>query len=105
MKIFNWMLRPDSPCVLDESTYIGVALGFCRNGWTLEALKAVRRMVGEEMAPGEDLREWVFKSLLREARVREAMELDAALDCIGKEGNGFGGVAAMIDGMVAGWRD
>ncbi|KAJ8630463.1 hypothetical protein MRB53_023786 [Persea americana] len=105
MKVFNWMLRPNSPCVIDESTYRGFVLGFCRNGWTLEALKALRKMVGEEMVPREDLRECIFKSLLREARVREAMEIDAALDCIREGERESQAAAELIDGMVCGWRD
>ncbi|KAJ4976876.1 hypothetical protein NE237_001982 [Protea cynaroides] len=83
MKIFSWMSRPDSPCNPDAMVYRIVIGGFCRNGKTLEALKVMRAMLGANTIPDTDLRTWVYRSLLREARIGEAQEWNQTLVSIG----------------------
>ncbi|KAL5972492.1 hypothetical protein ACLOJK_039296 [Asimina triloba] len=109
MTVFRWMSRPESLRwgKVDGPTYALAVAGFCRNGKTLEALKVLKGMVGEGVVPGEEARRWVYRSLLREARVREAVELDAALGRVGEGDNSEDKKAAfeLIDGMVRDWRE
>ncbi|WJZ80150.1 hypothetical protein VitviT2T_000087 [Vitis vinifera] len=102
-KVFNWMSRPDSHCTPHVAAYSLLVHGFCRNGFVLEALKVLRAMVGADMAPAADLRTRVYRSLLREARIGEAKELDAVLRCVGDGGEGFGKVANLLDRMIGNW--
>ncbi|KAE7996562.1 hypothetical protein FH972_001274 [Carpinus fangiana] len=55
LKVFNWMVRPGSPCVLDEKVCGILVYGFCKQGIVLEALKVLRAMVGVNLVPGRDL--------------------------------------------------
>ena len=55
------------------------------------------------MAPAADLRSRVYRALLREARIGEAKELDAALRCVGDGGDGFGKVIDLLDRMIGNW--
>ncbi|XP_058096173.1 uncharacterized protein LOC131241371 [Magnolia sinica] len=109
MSIFRWMSRPENSQwgKVNGSTYGMAVTGFCRNGRTLEALKVLRGMVSAGVAPEEDVRGWVYRSLLREARVKEAVELDGALGRVREGGKGGDRDAAveLMDQMVRDWRE
>ncbi|XP_022137315.1 pentatricopeptide repeat-containing protein At3g22470, mitochondrial-like [Momordica charantia] len=80
LKIFHWMGRPGSPCNPDEKVYATLIAGLCRHGMVLDALKVLRNMIGSNLVPDSNLRNWVFRSLLREAMIGEAMEFNEILD-------------------------
>ncbi|KAK9267754.1 hypothetical protein L1049_010188 [Liquidambar formosana] len=106
MKVFTWMSRPGSPCAPDAAIYGILAGGFCRHGLNLGALKVLRAMVGANFWPGSDLRKRIFRNLLREARIREAKELDGALASIGVDGDkGVEKVMVLLERMIANWTD
>lgn len=107
--MFNWIVRPGSPCVLDGKVGGVLVNGFFRNRMILEALKVVRAMVAANVVPCDDLKKRVYRGLLWEARIREAMELNEALECLG-DGNGEGDkgarkVLALLDHMIADWTE
>ncbi|XP_010941713.1 uncharacterized protein [Elaeis guineensis] len=104
-KVFSWLCRPDSPCRPDPEVYRITIRGFCRLGRMAEALRAVKEMVGDGVSPGADLREAVYRGMLREARIDEARKLDAALKCIEEEGNGFGGAVEVLDRLLREWEE
>ncbi|KAB1221573.1 hypothetical protein CJ030_MR2G027114 [Morella rubra] len=107
LKVFNWMVRPDSPCVLDEKVCGILVCGFCRNGMVLEALKVLRSMVAVNLVPGRVLRKWVYRGLLREARIKEAVELNEALVWV-EDGSGdetVKKVVELFEQMIAVWTD
>lgn len=101
--MFNWMSRPDSPCTPHAAAYALMVHGFCRNEFVLEALKVLRAMVGADMAPAADSRNRVYRALLREARIGEAKELDAALRCGGNGSEGIRKVVDLLDRMIGNW--
>jgi pentatricopeptide repeat protein len=39
LKVFNWMVRPGSPCVLDEKVCGILVSGFCKQGMVLEGFE------------------------------------------------------------------
>ncbi|KAF4391409.1 hypothetical protein F8388_008020 [Cannabis sativa] len=81
LKVFNWMVRSGSPFKLEEK-FCGILVdGFCRSGMVLEALKVLSAMVAADICPHGELRKVVYRGLLREARIRGAMELNKALYC------------------------
>lgn len=102
--MFNWMVRPGSPWELEER-FCGVLVdGFCRNGMVLEALKVLRIMAAANAGrPRGRLRELVYRGLLREARIREALELNEALDC--DCGEGMKKVLEVLDKMIENWTE
>ncbi|KAL4614363.1 hypothetical protein ACB092_07G049100 [Castanea dentata] len=106
-KVFNWMVRPGSPCVLDLKVCGILVNGFCRKGMVFEALKVLRGMVGVNLVPGRDLGKWVYRGLLREARIREAMELNEALglvlDVSGDEA--MKKVLGLLDHIIGNWTE
>ena len=105
--MFNWMVRPGSPCVLDLKVCGILVNGFCRKGMVFEALKVLREMVGVNLVPGRDLGKWVYRGLLREARIREAMELNEALglvlDVNGDEA--MKKVLGLLDHIIGNWTE
>lgn len=104
--MFSWMSRPGSPCFPDDEVYGIVAAGYCRNGISLEALKVARAMVESNCMPQCDLRRCVYKSLLREARLREAKELDWALGYIEIDRvEGLKKALELLDQMISNWTD
>ncbi|KAK4270631.1 hypothetical protein QN277_019414 [Acacia crassicarpa] len=103
LKVFNWMQRPDSPCSPDEKIYGIFIHGFCRKGFVLEGLKVFRAMVGANMVPTCDLKECVYRGLLRQARIKEAKELNDALVCVDVEG--LKRISLLLDHMFAEWKD
>lgn len=70
----------------------------CRTGLVLEGLMVLRDMVKANLRPGERLKERIFRSLLREARIREAMELNEALCRVGN-----GKVLDLLDLLIRNW--
>lgn len=99
--MFNWMVRPGSPWELEEKICGVLVSGFCRNGMVLEALKVLRAMAAANVEPRGGLRKLVYRGLLREARVREAMELNAALEFDCDEGRKKAFV--LLDRMIENW--
>ncbi|XP_041027386.1 pentatricopeptide repeat-containing protein At1g52620-like [Juglans microcarpa x Juglans regia] len=107
LKVFNWMVRPGSPCVLDEKVCGILVNGFCRNGMILEALKVLRAMVGVNLVPERGFGNWVYRGLLREARIGEALELNEALGSIKEIGGDVAvkNVGKVLDHMISIWTD
>jgi pentatricopeptide repeat protein len=101
LKVFNWMVRPGSPCMLDEKVCGILVYGFCKQGIVLEALKFLRAMVGVNLVPGRDLGTWVYRGLLREARIKEALELNEALGLVKDVGDAVvKKVLGLLDHMI-----
>ncbi|XP_010260762.1 PREDICTED: pentatricopeptide repeat-containing protein At3g53700, chloroplastic-like [Nelumbo nucifera] len=105
MKVFNWMSRPDSPCTPDAGVYGVVIGGFCRHWKTLEALKVLRAMVGANVVVANDLRTQIYRSLLREARITEAQQLNEALDCVQGGKEGVQNIVELLDRMIENWME
>ncbi|KAF5472213.1 hypothetical protein F2P56_008950 [Juglans regia] len=105
LKVFNWMVRPGSPCVLDEKVCGILVIGFCKNGMILEALKVLRAMVGVNLVP--ETGNWVYRGLLREARIEEALKLNEALGSIMDIGGDVAvkNVGKVLDHMISKWTD
>lgn len=78
--------------------------GFCWNGFVFEALRVLSDMLSANLVPGEGLRNKVYRSLLREARIKEAKELNEALACLGDSGESVK-VLDLLDQITANWRD
>ncbi|KAL6201734.1 hypothetical protein ACLB2K_025446 [Fragaria x ananassa] len=72
LRVFNWMVRPGSPVVLDERVCVVLVSGFCRNGMVLEALNVLRAMLGANIVPGCGLRKWVYRAGHSRAASRDA---------------------------------
>uniref|UniRef100_A0A2P2K5V2 Pentatricopeptide repeat-containing protein n=1 Tax=Rhizophora mucronata TaxID=61149 RepID=A0A2P2K5V2_RHIMU len=107
LKVYRWLHRPRCPCKVENIVYGVLVNGFCRFGLVLEALKVLRDMVGVRLLPGGGLRERVYRSLLREARVKQAVELNQALcDCI-EDANGASveKVVKLLESMIVNWTD
>ncbi|GLT49227.1 hypothetical protein SLA2020_227990 [Shorea laevis] len=103
LKVYNWILRPESPCMVEKTVY-GVLVGeFCRTGLVLEGLSVLRDMVKVNLRPGEGLRERIFRSLLREARIREALELKEALSHLSNSTDGVEKVLNLLDLLIRNW--
>ncbi|KAJ6307813.1 hypothetical protein OIU76_017579 [Salix suchowensis] len=107
LKVYNWMLRPGSPCKVEKIVYCVLVNGLCETGWVLEGMKVLKDMVSVGFLPVGRLKERVYRSLLREARVREAVELDKALcDCF-EDVSGDGGkkVIDLLDSLIRNWSE
>ncbi|KAF5199362.1 hypothetical protein FRX31_011046 [Thalictrum thalictroides] len=107
MKIFGWISRPDSPCEVDVMLYRIVVKGLCRNYMTVEALRVVKKMVEDKVEVGSDLRDWVYRSLLREARIMEANELNEALNCdlVNGGDEDLQKVLGLLEQMINNWTE
>ncbi|KAK8661861.1 hypothetical protein V6N13_091451 [Hibiscus sabdariffa] len=105
LKVYKWMLRPGSPCdsMVDKSAYGVLVGGLCGGGLLLEGLMVLRDMLKVRLLPGEGLRKRVVGSLLREARVREAMALDRLLPRVRSDG-GLDKVLDLLDHYIGNWN-
>ncbi|CAN1810038.1 Pentatricopeptide repeat-containing protein At4g20090 [Linum perenne] len=104
LKVYHWMIRPGSLCKVEKSVYGVLVHGFCKLGLAFDSLKVLRDMVGVGLLPGDGLRMMVKRNLLWEARVCEAVELDAALSgCI--DGEGFEKVINLLDSLIGNWKE
>ncbi|MFQ6636242.1 hypothetical protein Gotur_013902 [Gossypium turneri] len=103
LKVYKWMLRPGSPCscMVDKSAYGILVGGLCARGLVLEGLMVLRDMLRVRLLPGEGLRRKVVRSLLREARVREAKALDELLPCAGD----LNKVLDFLDHHIGNWSN
>ncbi|KAE8665609.1 Tetratricopeptide repeat (TPR)-like superfamily protein [Hibiscus syriacus] len=106
LKVYKWMLRPGSPydSMVDKSAYGVLVGGLCGGGLVLEGLMVLRDMLRVHLLPGEGLRKRVVGSLLREARVREAMALDRLLPRVRSDG-GLHKVLDLLDNYIGNWSD
>ncbi|CAK7335941.1 unnamed protein product [Dovyalis caffra] len=107
LKVYHWILRPGSPCKVEKIVFSVLVNGFCEFGWVLEGLKVLRDMVSVGFLPIGGLKERVYRSLLREARVREAVELDKALcDCFEDVGGeSCKEVIDLLDSLIRNWSE
>ncbi|KAL6552369.1 hypothetical protein OROHE_007733 [Orobanche hederae] len=111
LKIFQWVSRPDFPGGLtDDLEFYAVLIdGFCRNWMILDALRVLRVMASGNLVIGSEIRMWVYRGLLREARVKEALDLNAALGCgtLGSDGGILDSkeVVDVLEQMIAKWVD
>ncbi|KAH0770839.1 hypothetical protein KY290_014820 [Solanum tuberosum] len=103
LKIFHWVLRPDFPCPVDYGLCAILVNGFCKNGMVVEGLKVLRMMVVGNLKFGGEVRMWVYRSLLREARIKEAQELNEALKCVENGDKGNEEVVALLDSIISNW--
>lgn len=105
--MYHWMLRPGSPCKVEKLVYELLVNGFCEFGLILEALRVLRDMVGVGFVPGDRLRKRVYRSLLREARVWDAIRLDeASCSCFGDaNSDGVKQLTEMLDSMIGSWTE
>ncbi|CAL9103594.1 unnamed protein product [Musa acuminata var. zebrina] len=104
-KVLSWLLRPDSPYRPDAAVY-GIAVeGFCKLRRLLAALRAMKEMVADGISPGSELRVSVYMGLLREARIDEARELDAALKAVEEGGEGFDSALELLDRIIREWEE
>lgn len=74
----------------------------------MDVLRAAREMVRDGVEVGEEVRGLVWRSLLTEARVEEAREIDAALAAVNGGGNGDDGndrVGELMDRIIREWQD
>ncbi|EEF34227.1 conserved hypothetical protein [Ricinus communis] len=105
-KVYQWMLRPGSPCRVEKIVFLALVNGFCEFGLVLEGLRILRDMVDVGFVPGVRLRRRVYRSLLMEARVREAVELDKAL-CFYANGDvdGVSKLRKLLDPVIRNWTE
>ncbi|XP_022762570.1 pentatricopeptide repeat-containing protein At1g12775, mitochondrial-like [Durio zibethinus] len=101
-KVYSWMLRPGFPCncMVDKTAYGILVGGLCASGSLLEGLRVLRDMLRVHLLPGEGLRKKVVRSLLREARVKEAKAFEELLPCIGFVG-GLNKVLDLLDHTIS----
>ncbi|GMH27713.1 hypothetical protein Nepgr_029556 [Nepenthes gracilis] len=105
LKVFNWMLRPDSPSPPNPAVYGVLICGFCGNSMLFEGLKVLRQMISSNCALEMEVRMAVYRGLLREARIREAKELNEKLECIGDGvSDGAEKVLKLIDEIISKWE-
>lgn len=80
-----------------------------RDGRAVEVVRAVREMVRDGVEVGEEVRGWLWRSLLTEARVDVAKELDAAIaaaTAAAGEDKGVGdGIGELIDRILGEWEE
>ncbi|XP_059285221.1 uncharacterized protein LOC132038586 [Lycium ferocissimum] len=103
LKIFHWVSRPDFPCVVDYGFCAVLVNGFCKNDMVVEGLKVLRVMVFGNLKVGGEVRMLVYRSLLREARIKEAQELNEALKCVVNGDKGNEEVVALLDSIISNW--
>lgn len=94
---------------MDMELYAALIDGFCKNWMVLDSLHVLRVMASGNLVIGSEIKMWIYRGLLREARVREALELNAALSrCTpGSDGGTFGSkeVVDLLDQMITTWVD
>ncbi|XP_020976611.1 uncharacterized protein LOC107639096 [Arachis ipaensis] len=114
LAVFRWLRRPDSPSPPTRQVYEVVVEGLCRNGFVFEGLSAARDMVvaGEGVASScGGLREWIYRGMLKEARVEDAVELNDAIlgfeKCGGSddEEESKERVLAVLERVIARWNE
>lgn len=109
LKISHWVSKPDFPggLVRDSEFYAVLVDGFCSNDMVLEGLRVLRVMVSENLVVGDDVRMFIYKGLLREARIRDAVELNETLCCVYASGAGDGEtvkkVVDLLDCLIDNW--
>ncbi|PKI71216.1 uncharacterized protein LOC116209544 [Punica granatum] len=104
----DWLMRPGSSSCLPHPASSGLLLGaFCRNGMVFEALKVLSAMLASNVIPGSNLRRSLHRSLLREARIAEAVELDRALAKASSDRTGGGKreAALLLDRIFRDWTE
>lgn len=100
LKIFHWVSRSDflSEGVIDVGFYGLLIKGFCKYNMVLEALMVLRAIASENLVVGDDVRFCVYRCLLREARIRDAQELNKVLE---SEDNDK--LMEILDHMISNW--
>ncbi|KAK7329381.1 hypothetical protein VNO77_23544 [Canavalia gladiata] len=103
LKIFRWLQRPLSPCLPDPAIYEVLIPGLCSNGLLLDALKALGDMLDTHASsvPSSHSKDSVYRALLREARVNQALEFNAALKSLSTDGEGKERVLLLLQRLVA----
>lgn len=103
LKIFHWVSRDDFPCVVDYGLCAILVNGFCKSDMVVEGLKVLRMMVVGKLKAGDEVRMWVYRGLLREARIREAQEVNEALKDVENGDKGNEEVVVLLDGIISNW--
>ncbi|CAI9782637.1 unnamed protein product [Fraxinus pennsylvanica] len=93
--IYSFSFLPESRdfpggLVMDFEFYSVMVDGFCNKDILLEGLRVLRVMVSENLVVevGDNIRVFIYRGLLREARIRDAMELNETLCCVYASGGG-----------------
>ncbi|KDP43134.1 hypothetical protein JCGZ_26667 [Jatropha curcas] len=107
LKVYQWMQRPGSPCKVERIVYEVLVNRFCGFGLVLEGLRILKDMVAVGFVPKNGLRRTVYRSLLREARVGKAVELNEALYGCFEDDNGEGvkKVRELLDSIIGNWTE
>lgn len=80
----------------------------CRDGFLLQAIGAFRDMVGgahTEFGSCVDCGQWLYRGLLSQARVNQAMDLNAALLSLARDTREKGRVLHVLDTIIADWME
>lgn len=105
LKIVQWVSRGDFPrgCI-DVAFYDVSVNGFWRYGMMLEALRVLRLMIiNEDSEIGDGVRVCIYRGLLREARVKEALELNKRLEEYDRSDERKQKLVESLDHMIATW--
>ncbi|KAM1042484.1 hypothetical protein ACFX2A_034661 [Malus domestica] len=98
-------LRPSQPCPLPHTLRKTDPKRHSRKWMVREGLKFLRAMLGANIVPRGGVRKWAYRGLLREDRIKEAVELNEALGWVGlgandDESEGVKKVLALLDHMI-----
>ncbi|CAN4078508.1 unnamed protein product [Withania somnifera] len=105
LKIFHWVSRSDFPCPVDYELCAILVNGFCKNGMVVEGLKVLRMIVVGKLKVGGEVRMWVYRGLLREARIKEAQDVNEVLKCVENGDKGDEEVVAFLDTIISNWTE
>ncbi|KAK7303844.1 hypothetical protein RJT34_14761 [Clitoria ternatea] len=105
LKIFRWLRRPHSPSPPDHAFYEVVIRGLCSHRLAFHALEALRDMLAHhpQFLPSFDSTDLVYRALLMEARVDEALELNAAITRLLSDGENRENVLEVLERLIAQW--
>ncbi|WCJ33267.1 hypothetical protein M5689_014641 [Euphorbia peplus] len=104
LKVYQWTLRPGSPCKVEKRGYEVMVIGFCDLGLKFEALRVLRDMVHVGFVPGGGLRSRVYRSLLMDARVIEAVDFNRVLGSCSRDFDAEK-LLELLDSMIRSWAN
>ncbi|WCJ33265.1 hypothetical protein M5689_014639 [Euphorbia peplus] len=81
-----------------------MVIGFCDLGLKFEALKVLRDMVDVGFVPGGGLRSRIYRSLLMDARVNEAVDLNRVLGSCFRDFDAAK-LLELLDSMIRSWAN
>eukprot|EP01018_Ginkgo_biloba_P030271 Gb_05102 [translate_table: standard] len=110
MELLNEMRQSDDPhCYPDASVFATVVEGCCKVKRLFESIRILRYMLDRSFVPKSGTQMILFRSLLREARVREAHKLQEILGSLGEESVCSPAkvcqVVVLLDQLLDDWSD